>query len=47
MERRVYEFMSREMNDPIKERKTCARCGSDFAIFQEDLHMLDKLSPVL
>ena len=43
--RSVYEFISRQTNDPIVERKTCAVSGQPFAIFQSDLDFYTKISP--
>ena len=47
MQKKVYEFISKKNSDPIVERKICKRTGKEFAIFQSDLDMLDKLSPVI
>ena len=47
MQKEVYQFISQQTNDPILERRTCRRCGSDFAIFQGDRDMLDKLAPTV
>jgi hypothetical protein len=43
--REVYEFISRQTNDPIVERKTCAVSWQSFAIYQSDLDFYDKISP--
>lgn len=43
----VYEFISKQTNDPILERKTCAVSGTKFPIFQWDKDVLEKLSPVI
>jgi len=32
----VYEFISKQTNDPIVERKTCRVSGQAFAIYQSD-----------
>jgi len=45
VERKVYEFISKQLNDPIVERKTCAVSGEPFAIFQSDLDFYKKISP--
>jgi hypothetical protein len=45
MEKQVYEFISKQTNDPIIERRTCKRTWQEFAIFQWDVDMLDKISP--
>lgn len=47
MERKVYEFISQQTNDPIVERKTCKVSGEPFAIFQSDLNYYEKISPTL
>jgi hypothetical protein len=41
----VYEFISKQTNDPIVERKTCAVSGTKFPITQKDLDFYDKISP--
>jgi hypothetical protein len=46
MERKVYEFISKQTNDLIVERKTCAVSGQEFAIYQSDVEFYDKVSPV-
>jgi hypothetical protein len=43
--REVYEFISRQTNDPIVERKTCVISGQPFAIYQSDLDFYKKISP--
>ena len=43
--RQVYEYISRQTNDPIVERKTCAVSGTQFPIFQSDLDFYAKISP--
>ena len=43
--REVYEYISRQTNDPIVERKTCTVSGQLFAIFQSDLDFYAKISP--
>lgn len=45
MEKNVYEFISKQTDDPIVERKTCKVSGEPFAIFQSDLDFYDKISP--
>ncbi len=47
MQKQVYEFISKQTNDPIVEWRTCTVSGEEFAIFQGDVDMLDKLSPVI
>lgn len=41
----VYEFISKQTNDPIVEWKTCAISGQPFAIYQSDLDFYAKISP--
>ncbi len=45
MDQKVYEFISKQTQDPIVERKTCAITGKPFAIFQSDINFYDKISP--
>ena len=45
MQKDVYEFVSKQMSDPIVERKTCAVSGTPFAIFQSDVDFYEKISP--
>lgn len=45
MDKKVYEFISKKNNDPIIDRKTCPRTWEDFAIFQWDIDLLQKISP--
>ena len=47
MQKSIYEFISQKTNDPIVERRTCKRTGEEFAIFQGDIDLLDKLSPTI
>lgn len=47
MEKNVYEFISKKHNDPILERRICSWTWKEFAIFQSDKDMLDKLSPTI
>ena len=42
----VYEFISKQTNDPIVERKTCTVSGQPFAIFQSDVDFYAKISPM-
>jgi hypothetical protein len=46
MQKEVYEFISKQTNDPIVEWKTCRISGQPFAIFQSDIDFLDKISPI-
>lgn len=41
----VYEFISKQTNDPIMERKACRVSGTTFPIYQSDLAFYDKISP--
>ena len=41
----VYEFISKQTNDPIVERKTCAVSGTKFPIYQSDMNFYEKVSP--
>jgi len=41
----VYEHISAQNNDPIVKWKICTVSGSQFAIFQSDLDLLEKMSP--
>ena len=47
MQKEVYEFISKQTQDPIVERRTCRVSGEEFAIFQGDIDMLEKLSPII
>ncbi len=47
MQKEVYEYISKQTNDPIIERRKCKISWEDFAIFQSDIDFLDKLSPVI
>ena len=47
MKKEVYEFISKKNNDPIIERRACPWTGKEFAVFQSDVEMLDKLSPMI
>jgi len=46
MDKNVYEFISKQTQDPIVEWKTCAVSGKPFAIFQSDVDFYEKISPV-
>ncbi|MEI8092152.1 MAG: hypothetical protein WCG98_08405 [bacterium] len=46
MDKKVYEFISKQMQDPIVEWKTCKITGEPFAIFQSDIDFYEKVSPV-
>lgn len=43
--REVYEFISKQTNDPIIEWKTCAVSWTEFPIYQSDLDFYMKISP--
>lgn len=45
--REVYEYISKQTNDPIVEWKTCPWTGEEFAIFQWDIDQLKLLSPIV
>ena len=45
MDKKVYEFISKQTSDPIVERRTCKRTGEEFAIYQGDIDLLHKISP--
>ncbi len=45
MQKEVYEFISKETDDPIIERRTCRASGEVFAIFQSDKEFYNKISP--
>jgi len=47
MNKEVSELISQEMNDPIVEWRVCRWTGKEFPIFQGDVDMLEKLSPVI
>jgi len=41
----VYEFISKQTQDPIVEWKTCRISGAKFPIYQSDLDFYEKISP--
>ena len=41
----VYEYVSKQSNDPIVEWKKCSLSWQDFPIYQSDLEFYDKVSP--
>lgn len=45
MDKQVYEFISQQTNDPIVERKTCAKTGEVFPIFQSEKEFFAQISP--
>jgi len=42
----VYEYISKQTNDPIVERKTCTVSGTLFPIYKSDLEFYEKVWPV-
>lgn len=42
----VYEFISKETNDQIIERKKCNISWQDFPVYKSDFEFYDKISPV-
>jgi hypothetical protein len=46
MQKSVYEYISKQTNDPIVEWKTCRISGIEFPIYKSDLEFYDKISPV-
>ena len=42
----TYEFISKQTNVPIIERKTCRVSGAEFPIFQSEIDFYDKISPI-
>ena len=43
----VYEYISKQTNDPIVERKFCSLSGVKFPIFQSDTDFYTKISPTV
>ncbi len=43
---KVYNYISKQTQDPIVERKTCEISWQEFPIFQSDLEFYSKISPV-
>ena len=41
----LYEFISKETQDPIVEWRTCTLSWAEFPIYQSDLDFYDKISP--
>jgi len=46
MQREVYEFISKETNDPLVEWKTCVSSCDEFPIFFSEQQLLSTISPV-
>ena len=42
----VYEYVSKQTNDPIMERKKCSVSWQDFPVYKSDLKFYDKISPI-
>lgn len=42
----VYEYVSKQTNDPIVEWKTCEVSGTKFPVYKSDMEFYDKISPV-
>ena len=47
MDKSSYQLISQQTNDPIIERRICSRTGEEFPIFQSDVDLLEKISPVI
>lgn len=47
MDKQVYEYISKQTNDPIVEWKKCAATGKEYAVFASERKFLDQISPVL
>jgi len=47
MKKEVYEFISKQTKDPTIERRVCRISGEEFAIFQGDVDLMDKLRPLV
>lgn len=47
MQREVYEYISKQTNDPIVEWKTCRISWKEFAVFQSDIDFYSKISPTI
>jgi len=45
MDKKVYEFISKQIKDPIAERRDCVVSWKSFAIFQGDLDFYHKIWP--
>ncbi|MEI7477828.1 MAG: hypothetical protein WCJ81_04945 [bacterium] len=43
--RDVYEYIAKQTNDPIVERRVCTVSGAEFPIYQSDVVFYDKISP--
>ena len=47
MERKVYEFISKQKGDPIIEWRICRRTGKEFPIFESEKILLEQISPTI
>ena len=47
MDRKTYELIAQETNDPIVERRLCPWTGEEFPIYQSEIDMLKKLAPII
>ena len=45
MEKKVYEYISSQNNDPIIEWKICAKSGEEFPIFASEQKFFAQMSP--
>lgn len=47
MDKNTYKFIEKQTNNPIIERRTCLRTGEEFAVYQSDIDLLDRISPTI
>lgn len=47
MDKKVFEFISKQNNDPIVERKKCAATGKEYGIFASEVAFIDSVWPIL
>jgi hypothetical protein len=47
MDKKTYEFISKQTQDPIVERRKCKRTWQDFPIFQSEINLMEKISPII
>jgi vacuolar-type H+-ATPase subunit D/Vma8 len=45
--REVYEYIAQQSGDTIVEWRVCSVAGVEFPIFQSEVDLLQKLSPVI
>ncbi len=43
MDKKVFEFISKQNNDPIVERKKCAATGKEYGIFASEVAFIDSV----